>query len=164
MYLALQRSDGLRYWVWSWAAWYDTCLLIKLMPKGVVFVEIFSSTGFGQEELLHPAYRMCCLGLSDAGSCSGLKGSSLRLNPRQHISVWTLNSALVLLPGFCVLFLHCSQQVAKLRRSFEHYQHLSAAEHGAQVNSACRCSEGVVLLCDWFTVMYGDCLNKIPGS
>ncbi len=103
------------------------------------------ATGFSQEELLHQAYRMRCWSISDAGRCSGLKGSSLGLNPGQHISMWTLNSALVLLPGFCVLFLHCSQQVAKLRRSFEHYQHLNAAEHGAQLNSACHCTESMVL-------------------
>lgn len=103
-------------------------------------------TGFGQEDLLHEAYQMRWLRLSDAGSCSRFKGSSLRLDPGQHISMPTLNSALVLLPGFGVCFLHCPQQVAKLRCSFENYQHLCATEHGAQMNSACHCSEGMVLV------------------
>jgi len=128
--------------------WSVTCQLYKT-SQGICCIwcckdMMAYATGSSQEELLHQAYQMCCLRLPDTGSCSRLKGSSLGLNPGQHISVWTLNSALVLLPGFCVFFLHCSQQIAKLRRSFEHYEHLYATEHGAQTNSAC--SKGVVLV------------------
>ncbi len=45
--IALARVDSNTgsYWCCSWAARYNTWLLIKLTPKGVVFSFLFFSTG-----------------------------------------------------------------------------------------------------------------------
>lgn len=69
-------------------------------------------------------YRRSWPSVPDSSSCSRLEGGCLGLDPRQHISMRALHTALVLLPCLGVLLLHCSQQIAQLRSGFEHHQQL----------------------------------------
>lgn len=71
------------------------------------------------------AHQNSNVAVSDAGSCSCLKGLHLALNPGQHVCVGPIQSGPgVLLLGFPVLFFHSPQQCAQLRRSLEHSQDL----------------------------------------